>query len=629
MRAITNPNEPNQKPKAPQSPRPWRKWVSLLVAIALAFYLTACGESEPKAKTDTPVATPTKVTEVAPPIAIQKLARQMEKYEPKLSILSPKSDEILTSNEVSVKFAIQNLPIFKSGLGLGPHVHVALDSQEYQAVYDINQPIVFDHLTPGTHTLRAFASRPWHESFKNNGAYAQLTFHVLTKTNENTPDPKLPLLTYSRPVGTYGAEPIMLDFYLHNAPLHLAAQSDTKVGDWQVRATLNGQTFTFDQWQPVYLKGFRPGQNWVKLELIDTNGALIPNVFNSSAHVINYQPGGQDTLAKLVRDESITDLESVVNPDYVPPTPTPVPSPIVSPVPSPAASPVASPAVTTPVTTTTTKAVAPVVVPVVVPVAPAAVSSPAATTPAVPTATPEPTATPRKKVILRKATPVTPAVEAKSEAKPAPVTPVKTPAKNPVVPVATPAAKVEVKSAPVKPAEPVTAPKTEPNADVKSTANPVIVPVKVAPPAKIEKVEVKEVKPVTAPVAQPVVKSAPVKPAVVKPIVAKPVASPASDNASKASTKPDAKAAPESEPKATPTPKAAPVLTTKPKLEFKVEKRSEFTPAPKSEAPVQETAKKEAPKVTPSADVTPVKPGNTNYFWEQLQQRLHPESAAK
>ena len=608
MRAITNPNEPNHKLKAPQSPRPWRKWVSLLVAIALAFYLTACGESEPKPQANS-TAPATKVTEVAPPIGIQKLARQMEKYEPKLSILSPKSDEVLTDNQVSVKFAIQNLPIFKSSLGLGPHVHVALDSQEYQAVYDINQPIVFDHLSPGTHTLRAFASRPWHESFKNNGAYAQLTFHVLTKTNENTPDPKLPLLTYSRPVGTYGAEPIMLDFYLHNAPLHLAAQADTKVGDWQVRATLNGQTFTFDQWQPVYLKGFHTGQNWIKLELIDTNGALIPNVFNSSAHVINYQPGGQDTLAKLVRDETIADIESVVNPDYVAPTPTPspTPTPVVSPAQaSPAVAPVAVPSVSP---STSNAVVSPAVAPVIV-------NSPSVTTP-------EPIATPRKKVILRK--PVTETkleskVESKIESKPAVTN----------APATTPATKA---------AEPATVPQSEPKASesktaTKSTVNPVIVPVKLtAPTTAPAKVEVKNVVvPTVQPSPTPAIPSA--KPAVIKPVLVKPTVGPAKDDKTKAVEKTDSKSASDAaEPKSSPTPKAAPVLTTKPKLEFKVEKRSEFTPVPKSvtpAVPVKETPtkEKEAPKSVPAVAATPTKPATTNYFWEQLQQRLHPDVAA-
>ena len=120
--------------------------------------------------------------------------------------------------------------------------------------------------------------RPWGESFKNEAAFAQTTFHVFAKTGANAPDPAQPLLTYSEPQGTYGAEPILLDFYLTNAPLHMIAQesSEDDLADWRVRCTVNGQSFLFEQWQPIYLKGFKPGQNWVQLTLVDEQGNLLP-----------------------------------------------------------------------------------------------------------------------------------------------------------------------------------------------------------------------------------------------------------------------------------------------------------------------------------------------------------------
>ncbi len=345
MSAIANSNQPEDKPKTSRVKAywqniPWKKLSSLLVAIALCFYLTACGgDSKPVSKKDTgkkvDVAT-TKVIEVSPPSEIQKLSRLLDRYEPQVSIVSPKPDEILDDAQVDVKFDVKNLPIFKNAdFGLGPHIHVTLDNQEYKALYDLKQSVTFDRLSPGTHTIRAFASRPWHESFKNQGAYAQVSFNVLTKTGENTPDAKTPLLTYSRPVGTYGAEPILLDFYLQNAPLHSLAKEEASVDDWQVRATVNGQSFTFDRWEPIYLKGFKQGKNWVKLELLEDDGDAIPNVFNSTAHVIDFQPNGTDTLARLVRGEKIANIEAIVNPNYVPPTPEPTATPVelVSPPP--------------------------------------------------------------------------------------------------------------------------------------------------------------------------------------------------------------------------------------------------------------------------------------------------------
>ena len=347
MSAIANSNRPEDQPKASRVKSywhnsTWKKLASLVMAIALCFYLTACG-SDQKTETKTAVQknATTAITEVSPPAEIQRLSRLLDRYEPQVSILSPKPDQVLDDTEVSVKFDVKSLPIFKNAdFGLGPHIHVTLDNQEYKAVYDLNQTATFDHLSAGTHTIRAFASRPWHESFKNEGAYAQTTFHVLTKTGENTPATKTPLLTYSRPVGSYGAEPIMLDFYLQNAPLHLLTQDLDKAedinNDWKVRATIDGQSFTFDRWEPMYLKGFKQGKNWVKLELIEEDGDAIANVFNSTAHLIDFQPNGQDTLSRLISGEKIANIEAIVNPDYVPPTPEPSPTPVelVSPAPT-------------------------------------------------------------------------------------------------------------------------------------------------------------------------------------------------------------------------------------------------------------------------------------------------------
>jgi hypothetical protein len=212
---------------------------------------------------------------------------------------------------------------------MGPHLHVILDNQPYIAVYDLSKPLELPDLSPGTHTLRVFASRPWHESFKNEGAYAQTTFHVFTKTEDNNPDSNQPLLTYSRPKGSYGAEPILLDFYLTNAPLHLVAQENSKddIADWRIRCTINGNSFVLDRWQAIYLKGFKPGENWVQLEFLDEKGNSVKNVFNNTARLITYEPKGKDTLSKLVRSE-ITAVEArgIVDPNYTLPTSTSTPS---------------------------------------------------------------------------------------------------------------------------------------------------------------------------------------------------------------------------------------------------------------------------------------------------------------
>jgi hypothetical protein len=323
------------------------------MALILAIGVTSCDKSAATtiessavnavnvrlATTDGPL------SEVNTPAAIAKLSPSLEKYQPQVQILSPKADEVLSDDRVTVKLRVNDLPLFKHPeLGLGNHLHVILDRQTYQGVYDLTQPLVFKNLTAGTHSLRVFASRPWHESFKNEGAYAQTTFHVFTKTNENNPNPQQPLLTYSRPSGTYGSEPIMLDYYLSNAPSHLVAQGeDSSLPDWRIRATVNGQQFILDRWAPIYLQGFKLGKNWVKLELVDDRGNPMPNVYNDTVSIVTYDPQTKDTLAKLVRGELNSNLTmSLVDPNYQAPiiettpsaiesTPIPIPAPIITP----------------------------------------------------------------------------------------------------------------------------------------------------------------------------------------------------------------------------------------------------------------------------------------------------------
>ena len=317
---------------------PILKWLMIFV---LVLNLGSCGEKA--VSQDTSIIYPKKspqisqnswqFLEVPPPDVIQELRPNLDFYQPQVAILEPQSDVVLQDNTVSVRLQVKDLPIFKDPqLQLGPHLHLILDNQPYIAVYDLNQPVILPDLLPGTHTLRVFASRPWHESFKNEGAYAQTTFHIFTKTDENNPDPSLPLLTFSRPKDSYGAEPILLDFYLTNAPLQLLGEDDSEdeINDWRIRCTINGESFIFDSWQAVYLKGFKPGKNWIKLEFLDNQGNPVKNAFNTTARVFTYEPEGKDTLARIVRGElTAEEVRGIVDQNYAPkipvaqPTPTP------------------------------------------------------------------------------------------------------------------------------------------------------------------------------------------------------------------------------------------------------------------------------------------------------------------
>jgi hypothetical protein len=202
----------------------------------------------------------------------------------------------------------------------GNHIHVILDNQPYEAYYEINQPFELRNVSEGKHTLRVFPSRPWHESYKNDGAFQIVTFTVKgggdagnpTTTNSGqtmagpaasasaTParegqdyppsqagdiDPARPLLTYSRPKGEYkgeDADPVMIDFWLLNGKLQ------NNGGEYRVRYAIDGGEAKFiDTWEPIWLSGWISGKHNVKVELVDKNGNVVDNGgYNSTTREI-------------------------------------------------------------------------------------------------------------------------------------------------------------------------------------------------------------------------------------------------------------------------------------------------------------------------------------------------------
>ncbi|MGH1394288.1 MAG: hypothetical protein ACRAVC_09650 [Trichormus sp.] len=333
-----------------QCPMPYTLFLPILrwlIALVFVLSLTSCGDKSVgeqvsvKYKNQPQQQISQQFSEVSPPAVIQKLGLTLDTYRPQVQIIQPQPDEILTDQTVTVQLQVKDLPIFQHPQWrLGPYLHLIVDNQPYIPIYDLEKPLVLSDLSPGTHTLRVFASRPWHESFKNAGAYAETTFHLFTKTDDNNPDTSLPLLTYSSPQGDYGAEPILLDFYLTNAPLHLSTKdnADDTISDWRIRCTINDESFVLDRWQSVYLKGFKRGINWVKLEFLDNQGNPVKNAFNTTVRLVNYQPKGKDTLSKITRGELTADeVRGIVDPSYaakepvVEPTPTPETTPQTKP----------------------------------------------------------------------------------------------------------------------------------------------------------------------------------------------------------------------------------------------------------------------------------------------------------
>jgi hypothetical protein len=305
------------------------RFAIMIVATAL-LTLAGCATSPDNANTTatTVVAPPPtqKLTVVPRPQSIMDLMKQrgeQDEAQPTLRIVSPAKDAVINGTNVNVKLELSgDLRSYKPhkdpATETGNHIHVILDNEPYEAYYELNQPFELSNVPEGKHTLRVFASRPWHESYKNEGAFQMVNFTVKgggdaskptttnsgqTMANNNSvPSPSpgstregkdmraskggevdraLPLLTYSRPKGEYEAaeaDPIMIDFWLTNAKL----KGDG--GEYRVRYIVDDDDPRFiDKWEAVWLSGWLAGAHTVRLELLDKNDMPVANgTFNTT-----------------------------------------------------------------------------------------------------------------------------------------------------------------------------------------------------------------------------------------------------------------------------------------------------------------------------------------------------------
>jgi hypothetical protein len=338
-----------------------------LAALVLAFVSTLAGcASADNANTNRAVTNTAQTPAVAasPSPAVQNLtvterpqkikdmmaARgEQDQAKPVLQFVSPRDGASVTGSTVAVKLNLTGdlkgyKPMKDPATGMVNHILVILDNQPYEAYYDLSQPFELRNVTEGKHTLRAFPSRPWHESYKNDGAFQMVTFNVkggggdaskptttgggqvmsdnkninasknanmaqanaanasaannaananaapregkeMTASNAGDVDAKKPLLTYSRPKGEYkgdDANAIMIDFWLKNAKL---------VGDggeYRVRYSIDGgEEKTLEKWEPIWLTGWTGGKHTVEMELVDKDGHKVENGgYNSTARDI-------------------------------------------------------------------------------------------------------------------------------------------------------------------------------------------------------------------------------------------------------------------------------------------------------------------------------------------------------
>jgi len=208
-----------------------------------------------------------------------------------LKILAPKPDEVIPLPQaagqappkgavVEVKFELKNYEAFRdpktqSGQGIG----IVFDNGPVMVDFDPAKPWAFRNVPKGTHTIRAFAVRPWHEALKEPGAFAMVTFHVGEKNGRNTPDPSAPLLTGNRPKGKYPkaeANKVMLDFLVKGCTVAGPDVPDS----CRVRYRIDElPEVTLTSPEPVWLTDLAPGKHLYVVALTK-DGKIVEGPFN-------------------------------------------------------------------------------------------------------------------------------------------------------------------------------------------------------------------------------------------------------------------------------------------------------------------------------------------------------------
>jgi hypothetical protein len=216
-----------------------------------------------------------------PPMAIVAgERREVPTPNPRVQISAPANNATLREDRVEVRLNVQNWRDTANATDLR-HVHLVLDGNPYIRVEDPSRPVALEHLSQGTHVLRAFPGWETHETIKTTGAYAMVVFHVGAPTRDMRFNPRAPMLTYSRPKGRIdgpGADRILLDFYLANVP---ANQLGPRA--YRVRPSIDGAAQAeLSAWVPYYIEHLPDGEHTITLELLGPNGELAPGPFNRS-----------------------------------------------------------------------------------------------------------------------------------------------------------------------------------------------------------------------------------------------------------------------------------------------------------------------------------------------------------
>jgi hypothetical protein len=273
-----NPN-PTPHPRS-RSGRALRPGAGLLPAAALLLggVLVGCGGADDAADAPIPPSGDERIVQLA--VSPETAPAVTEAA---LRIVTPSDgDRFQEGEDVEVRLGLVGYELRvptptgdERGLARAPdgqHIHLIVNDRSYQAIYDLDEPVVLEDLPAGTHVIRAFPGRDWHESVKSPGVFDQVVIVVGDGDLDAFVGPNV---VYSRPQGVYEgaqADSILVDFYVDG--IELGEDS------YQLLFTLNDtQTFRITTWQPYLLVDVPAGEHTLRMELFDAAGQRVETPF--------------------------------------------------------------------------------------------------------------------------------------------------------------------------------------------------------------------------------------------------------------------------------------------------------------------------------------------------------------
>ncbi|MFZ4261019.1 hypothetical protein ACFRAE_03195 [Sphingobacterium sp. HJSM2_6] len=249
---------------------------SAFAVIAASLVLASCNNSTKNQ--DGGVKDSINLNDSLGAIAVNPLAHAKDFPGATLTVSSLTSEKLGTdSAKITIKYAVQNFNLtdqtehnhHMANSHDGQHIHFILDNKPYVALYKPEH--TFTVPVNSEHYLLSFLSRSFHESIKTADASKLQKFKVAANGKiEELPTPTEASIFYSRPKGDYKGDDtniLLLDFFVSNTTLGADGN--------KVKASINGQEFTLDQWAPYEVLNLPKGENTIKLSLIDKDGNAI------------------------------------------------------------------------------------------------------------------------------------------------------------------------------------------------------------------------------------------------------------------------------------------------------------------------------------------------------------------